>query len=268
METNSATGTKAEPLKSAAELRSDLATVQEKLEECRAARKGGVPLDALLRQQRTEQELTQECNRITTLISRIENRNKEEMRVRRELADLQQQQHAINKEIERVLEARKASEDRAVEVEKKIKSLSRSRSVGELRVTEDKTLDAALNEASRLRTSIRLADEEILEWRKRLDAFTPGLQRLSTIIRDIEEKNELDRLNAVVNQRMCEREALERMVGEAIRAENNARGAFDIALGRIQERQFMANREKEFEIANRANKRRGIPQTLDYVAAS
>jgi uncharacterized NAD(P)/FAD-binding protein YdhS len=146
--------------------------------------------------------------------------------------------------------------------------LSRSKNIGELRVAEEKVLDAALTETARLRTSIRLADEEILDWRKRLDALVPGLQKLSAAIQDIEERNELDRLSAAVNARMSERQALEKMVGEAYTAEQNARGLLDIANGKIQERQFMANREKEFEIANRANKRRGIPQTLDYVAAS
>jgi hypothetical protein len=249
-------------------LRRDLATTEEKLANCRATRKGGVNLDTLLQQQRTEQELTQECNRITTLISKIEGRNKEEVRVRRELADLQQHQHAINKEIEQILGGRKGSEERLAEIEKKVRTLSRSKNIGELRVAEEKVLDAALTETARLRTSIRLADEEILDWRKRLDALVPGLQKLSAAIQDIEERNELDRLSAAVNARMSERQALEKMVGEAYKAEQNARGLLDIANGKIQERQFMANREKEFEIANRANKRRGIPQTLDYVAAS
>jgi hypothetical protein len=153
------------------------------------------------------------------------------------------------------------------EIEKKVRTLSRSKNIGELRVAEEKVLDAALTETARLRTSIRLADEEVLEWRRRLDALVPGLQRLSTIIRDIEERNELDRLSAAVNARMSERQALEKMVGEAYKAEQNARGLLDIANGKIQSRQFYANREQEFNSAHQANRRRGTPQTLDYVAS-
>jgi hypothetical protein len=244
-------------------LRGDLATVQEKLATCRATRKGGVDLATLLQQQRNEQELADEYNRLTQTITRIENRNREELRVREELADLQRHQHAIGVEIHRLLDGRKASQDRLEEVEKKVKILSRSKNVGELKVVEEKSLDAALAEISRLHNSIRLADEEISEWRTRSAAFSPGLQRLSAVIRGIEEKSELDRLSAVINQRVAERTALEKMVEQAYVAERNARGAHEIALGRIREREFQTNRERQFNAAGEANRRRGgVPRPL------
>jgi hypothetical protein len=251
MNTTPQTGITVVPRPTLSELKYDLKIAQDKLAVCRSAPRGGIKLLDAVAQRREEQALSDKVEAISQHIGKIETRGQEEARVRKALAAMDAPRHAIDTEIEEIIVAMHTDQARLEVLERQIKTLGRSRNVGELKIKEEKTMDAALNEISRLRNCVRLAGEDIADLRAKSAAFTgPEYRRLAAMITKIDEQKQLDALSYELNVAVARKAEIQKMLHEAEAYENRCRFEFQTANDAIQEREQQHFKEIQFEQAN------------------
>jgi hypothetical protein len=251
MITTPQTGITIVPKPSLSELRYDLKIAQDKLAICRSAPRGGIKLLDALAQRKEEQALSDKVDALSQHIGKIETRGQEEARVRKALAAFDAPRLAIDKEIENLIVMMRTDQERLDVLERKIKTLGRSRNTGELKIVEEKALDSALSEVSRLRTSVRLANEDIADLRAKSAAFTgPEYRRLAAMITKIDEQKVLDDLSFRLNTAVAQKEDIKTKLFEAEAFENRCRYEYQVASDAIREREQQQFKEIQFEQAN------------------
>lgn len=211
-----------EPRLTLPELKQKLITEQAKLAEVRKVG-GALSLSERMAKQKEIERQTAGISALQQQIRQLETKGSAETATRRQFAEVQQSMQVINDEITALIARRNEYESSNDSLVRKINRLGKSKSVGELKVVEERQLEEALTESGRLLIQIRSVDGEIETLRLRCNQFNPECQRLSQAILGIEDKTKLDALRADLDMAVSNRVAADELLGACEREEARRR---------------------------------------------
>ncbi len=245
-----------QPRLSLAELKAKLAAEQAKLAACRTAAPNLSLSESMARKKEAE-NLNASIIALGQEIAQIENKFRAENETRRKFAEVEESRAVLNKAIDKLIAARTENQQALDALQRKTKSLEKSRSVSELKVTEEKQLEAAVASIGALQTKIRIADEQIRDLQQEVERFSPAYQALAKQIEKFDDQAKLDAASLKLNCAMSQRIEVEGLLTKAWEYEHKCRIDFEIVNDGIKVKTQAEERDRFFqqELERRRNQK-------------
>lgn len=227
-----------------AALRVQLAAAQRKLDANRRASLQPNLAHWQLRKLQIEfDELNGSVISLGHAISKVEKDGRLQAETYRLFAEAQASRAAINTKIEKLLAARKEHQGALDLAERRIGSLTKSKSGSDLKNDGDHSI---LNEVTHLQARIRIADREIVTLKKQIEQLGPAYQALLKEIEMIDDQTDLDQLNFWACVATDTRVEAERTLHSALQEETRRR--LDYAMRNDEIRSKRAAEQKQASV--------------------
>lgn len=174
---------------------------------------------------------------------------------RKKLSEAQETLRGHDAELERLSARRKELAAQIERAEQRVKFLSKSGAVSELKVVEQKEIDGLLVEIARNQQLVRMGDQEVEKKQTERNTYAASLLELEKAVQKLDDQDRLKVLSKAQSEASERVEELTKQLVQARAVEEHCRFAYENENDNIRLRDSDTRREAMFDRLNAQRKR-------------